>query len=34
MEGLEISILAGLGHDNPYGDEIAAAAPPQPRGES
>jgi probable rRNA maturation factor len=34
MEGLEISILAGLGHDNPYGEGIAGNTPPQPYGDS
>lgn len=34
MEGLEISILAGLGHDNPYGEGIADTIPPQSCGES
>ena len=29
MEGLEISILAGLGHDNPYADGITCNTPPQ-----
>jgi len=29
MEGLEISIIARLGHDNPYADGIACNAPPQ-----
>jgi probable rRNA maturation factor len=29
MEGLEISILAGLGHDNPYADGIACNVSPQ-----
>ena len=33
MEGLEISVLAGLGHDNPYADGAACNTPPQPRGQ-
>jgi len=32
MEGLEISVLAGLGHDNPYADGAACNTPPQPCG--
>lgn len=34
MENLEISILAGLGHGNPYVEGAACPASPQPRGES
>ena len=34
MENLEISILAGLGHDDPYVEGAACPASPRPREES